>query len=74
MFMHQDVQGHARAAVSVCSCGKVHFSWGPLTLHFERREFLRFAAEVGDLAAALGRLSADGAAAGFRTPEGGLTH
>jgi len=38
-----------QSTLALCGCGKLHYTYGPLTLHFERDEFLRFASSVGRL-------------------------
>lgn len=35
----------------LCGCGRLHVTCGPVTLHFNREEFLAFADTVGRLAA-----------------------
>ena len=40
-----------QSKVAFCGCGKLHFTYGPLTLHFDRVEFLAFADSVGRLGA-----------------------
>lgn len=35
----------------LCGCGRLHVTCGPVTLHFNRDEFLAFASSVGRLAA-----------------------
>lgn len=43
--------GNGQAALNTCGCGRLHFTYGPITLHFDRDEFQMFAAVVGRLAA-----------------------
>lgn len=38
-----------QSTLALCGCGKLHYTYGPLTLHFEKDEFLRFASSVGRL-------------------------
>lgn len=45
------VHGNRRVKLNVCTCGKLHFTYGPITLHFDRDEFQVFAEVVGKLAA-----------------------
>lgn len=47
--MQQTFEAGAQTALQVCGCGRYHFTYGPLTLHFEPREFLLFAADVSQL-------------------------
>lgn len=51
--MDNFIHGAEGAALNICGCGKLHFTYGPLTIHFEHKEFTRFAGEVGRLAAHL---------------------
>lgn len=51
--MHKVLQSNGQTALNICGCGRLHFSYGPLTLHFERDEFLTFAGEVVKLVAQL---------------------
>lgn len=48
--MENFIHGNGQAALNVCGCGRLHFTYGPITLHFEHEEFTRFAGEVGRLA------------------------
>ncbi len=48
--MENVVQGKGQAALNLCGCGKLHFTYGPVTLHFEREEFQAFAETVCRLA------------------------
>jgi hypothetical protein len=57
--MEQFIHGKGQAALNVCGCGRLHFTYGPITLHFEREEFAKFAGEVGRLAVMLDQLTAD---------------
>ena len=36
-------------ALSLCTCGKLHFRYGSITLHFEANEFTSFASAVARL-------------------------
>lgn len=49
--MENSLYTKRQAALNVCGCGKLHFTYGSLTLHFEREEFLAFAEVVNQLAA-----------------------
>mgnify|MGYP001564578298 CR=1 FL=1 len=48
--MQKVVQSDGQTALNLCGCGRPHFTYGPITLHFEREEFTRFAGVVGRLA------------------------
>ncbi len=52
--MERIIQDKGQVVLNVCGCGKLHFTYGPITLHFEREEFLTFADEVNHAAAHLG--------------------
>lgn len=39
----------------LCGCGRLHVTCGPVTLHFDRDEFLVFADSVSRLAAIVGQ-------------------
>lgn len=42
---------HAEQSIlNICGCGRLHFTYGPVTLHFDRDEFLAFAGEMSRLA------------------------
>lgn len=49
--MENVLRGDLQSKVAFCGCGKLHFTYGPLTLHFDRGEFLAFADSVGRLGA-----------------------
>lgn len=43
--------GNGQATLNACGCGRLHFTYGPITLHFDRDEFRVFAEVVSRLAA-----------------------
>ena len=47
--MEHMIRGDGQSKVALCDCGKLHFTYGPVTLHFDREEFLKFADSVGRL-------------------------
>ena len=49
--MENFIHGKGQAALNVCGCGRLHFTYGAITLHFEREEFQVFAEVVSRLAA-----------------------
>lgn len=53
--MDQIIHGDGQAVLKVCGCGKMHFTYGPITLHFDRDEFLAFACKLGRAADLLRR-------------------
>lgn len=48
-YAHHDGQ----TALTVCGCGRLHLTYGPVTLNFQRDEFVKFARDVDRLAAYL---------------------
>jgi hypothetical protein len=51
--MHRTIQGTGRTTLNFCTCGRLHLTYGPITLHFEPSEFLSFASDVAAVAAEL---------------------
>ncbi len=49
--MQQVIRSAGRTALTVCACGKLHFTYGPITLHFEPEEFVSFAGDIAHLIA-----------------------
>ena len=49
--MENVLRGDVQSKVVFCECGRLHFTYGPMTLHFDRSEFLSFADSVGRLGA-----------------------
>lgn len=49
--MENFIHGKEQAKLNLCGCGRLHFTYGPITLHFGREEFQAFAEVVGRLAA-----------------------
>lgn len=49
--MDNVIHGNGQAALNLCGCDRLHFTYGPITLHFDREEFRVFAEVVGRLAA-----------------------
>ena len=45
--MDNVIHGNGQAALNVCGCDRLHFTYGPITLHFDRDEFVAFAGAVG---------------------------
>lgn len=44
--MEHVVHGEGQSKLVFCGCGRFHFTYGPLTLHFDPDEFLRFTKSV----------------------------
>ena len=57
--MEHVLRGDLQSKVAFCGCGKLHFTYGPLTLHFDRAEFLAFADSVGRLSALVRQAAKD---------------
>lgn len=53
---HRGIHHEGQAVMHVCGCGRLHFNYGPITLHFEREEFVAFAEQVGRLAVQVQRM------------------
>ena len=53
--MENVIHGSGQAALNVCGCDRLHFTYGPITLHFDREEFVAFADAVARLASQLGQ-------------------
>lgn len=47
--MHSLNPRNGQTALSMCTCGKLHFRYGLVTLHFESNEFTSFANAVAHL-------------------------
>ncbi len=47
--MHSLKQRDGRTALNMCTCGKLHFSYGSITIHFGPDEFASFAGAVAHL-------------------------
>lgn len=47
--MENVIHGNGQAALNVCGCDRLHFTYGPITLHFDRKEFVAFADAVARL-------------------------
>lgn len=45
------MQHDGQTKLALCGCGKLHFTYGSVTVHFEREDFLQFAESVGRLSA-----------------------
>jgi hypothetical protein len=45
-----------QTVLSICDCGGLHLTYGTLTLHFTRDEFIDFAGSVAQLASQLGEV------------------
>lgn len=44
------MQLNQRLKLNVCDCGHLHLTYRSVTIHFEKKEFLNYAALVGQMA------------------------
>lgn len=44
------VQAHDSPVLEMCGCGRIHLTYGPVTVAFKYAEFVRFARNVARLA------------------------
>lgn len=51
--MQKNHRSDKQTILSICDCGGLHLTYGPLTLHFERDEFIAFSGSVAQLASQL---------------------
>ena len=49
--MENVMRGSGQTKLALCTCGKLHLTYGAVTLHFDRDEFLLFAESVGRMSA-----------------------
>jgi hypothetical protein len=47
--MERVLRGKQRPKAVLCQCGQLHFTYGSVTLHFDREEFIHFTEAVGRL-------------------------
>jgi hypothetical protein len=57
--MEQIMRGDKQSKLAFCECGKLHFTYGSVSLHFDRDEFLMFADSVGRLGAIVRQAAQD---------------
>lgn len=72
--MEQVMRGDGQSKVAFCGCGKLHFTYGPVTLHFERDEFLTFADSVSRLGALVRQADRDSILEPDRIPGTTICH
>ncbi len=59
-LMRQKVSSsHTRAMLNICGCGRLHLTYGLITLHFEPEEFLAFGEAVTQMVAQFRRIQRD---------------
>jgi hypothetical protein len=44
--MQKGLRSAGRATLNVCECGRLHVTYGPITLHFKPDDFLAFGEAV----------------------------
>jgi len=47
------MHSHGQSKPAICGCGRLHVTYGSITLHFDREEFQVFADSIGRLASML---------------------
>lgn len=72
--MENVLRGDLQSKVAVCECGKLHFTYGPMTLHFDRVEFLAFADLVGRLGALVRQFPQDSTVVPSHVPNATICH
>ncbi len=72
--MENVLHGDLQSKVAFCGCGKLHFTYGPLTLHFDRAEFLSFADSVGRLGALVRQSAKDSSVVQSHIPSATICH
>lgn len=72
--MENVLRGELQSKMAFCGCGKLHFTYGPITLHFDRSEFLAFADSVGRLGALVRQAAKDPTVAPSYVPNATICH
>jgi len=72
--MEQVLRGDGQAKVALCECGKLHVTYGPITLHFNREEFLSFADSIGRLGLQVRQAAKDSMHARSAVPNANVCH
>jgi hypothetical protein len=72
--MENVLRSDLQSKVAVCECGKLHFTYGPMTLHFDRSEFLAFAASVAQLGALVRQFPKDSTVVPSHVPNVTVCH
>ena len=72
--MDNVLRGDLQSKVAFCGCGKLHFTYGPLTLHFDRDEFLVFADSVCQLGAVVRQAAKDSSVVPSHIPNATICH
>ena len=53
--MDNVIHGNGQATLNMCGYDRLYFTYGPITLHFDRDEFVAFANAVARLVSQLGQ-------------------
>lgn len=48
--MRKSIRTSEQSILAICDCGRLHLTYGPVTLHFHQEEFLAFTNELSRLA------------------------
>lgn len=72
--MEKTMRGEGQVKVAFCGCGKLHVTYGAVTVHFEREEFLLFAESVGRLGAMVKQAAHGSALAAGLSPNANVCH
>ena len=72
--MEHVLRRDGQSKVVLCECGKLHFTYGSVTLHFDRDEFLLFSESVGRLSSMVRQAAAGSSIAPSRTLNTTLCH
>ena len=72
--MENVLRGELQSKMAFCGCGKLHFTYGPITLHFDRSEFLAFADSVGRLGALVRQAAKDSTVTPSYVPNATICH
>ena len=67
-------QDNRSPVLNICTCGKVHLSYGSVTFHFEAKEFTFFACAVAQLLAQYQQIYAAGPSYSISSPHIGSCH
>ena len=51
------MQNNGQMKLALCGCGKLHFTYGAVTVHFDREEFILFAESVNRMSALMRQTS-----------------
>lgn len=72
--MEHVLHGEGQSKVVLCDCRKLHFTYGSITLHFDRDEFLVFGESGGRLSAMVRQATAGSSFTPGRIPNPNVCH